>query len=383
MKSIWTILLTILIVLLLNLQPGCQEAKKAPRQQQTISEPAQDLKVSESTKPKTAEIAKSPIQTQTKASPGQGDKKPVIKVFNPVHDFGKVAPNKKYNCEFKFKNIGDARLEITKIQTTCGCTVPQLKKKTYAPGESGTIDVTFRSPTREGKTTKHLYILSNDKKNPKFNLTLNANVEVQVSFEPKSLNLSFKAENAGAKPITVKSRDGQLFAIKSISSTRNVITADFDPADKATEFVIEPKVDISLLKNNLKGNVKINTTHPQTGSIDIPYSTLALFEVSRPRIVIRNADPAKPDVKTVWVTSNYGEKVEIESVSSLKGHMKVLTQQSEENGVKLEVQTTPPAQTDESERYFRDELRIKLKDYADDLVIRCNGWYSRKSAESK
>ena len=384
MKSSWTILLIVIVALLLNAQSGCQEAQKAPQPQQTISAPPPETpKVVEGKKPKTKKTMKSPIQVQAKAPAKKRKKPPVIKVASRVHDFGKVAPSKKYDCEFKFKNVGKATLKITKIQSTCGCTVPQLKKKSYAPGESGTVKVTFRTPTRQGKTTKRLYILSNDKKNPKLGLTLKATVELKVTFKPKSLKLSLKAENADAKPITITSKDGQPFAIKSITSTRNVITADFDSTVEATEFVLEPKVDIEKLKKNLKGSVRINVTHPKSGPINVPYSTLALFNISRPRIVIQNAAPEKPVVKTVWITSNYGDKIEIESISSSNGHMEVLSRQAEENGVKLEVQVTPPAQTDKSKRYFRDELKIKIKDYEDDLIIRCNGWYPRKPAKTK
>lgn len=384
MKSNWTILLVIIVVLAMNLQSGCQEADKAPEPDtKIVAPPPETTKVVEDKKPESKKTKKAPIRIQAKAPQKQEGKKPVIKVANPVHNFGKVAPNKKYNCEFKFKNVGNAPLKITKIQTTCGCTVPQLKKKTYAPGESGSIKVAFRTPARQGKTTKRLYILSNDKKNPKFGLTLKATVELKVTFKPKSLKLSLKAENAGTEPVTITSKDGQPFAIKSITSTRNVITADFDPEAEATEFVLEPKIDMAQLKKNLKGNVKINVTHPDSGLINIPYSTLALFEISRPRIVIQNADPQNPVAKTVWITSNYNDKIEIESISSLKGHMEVLSQQAEENGVKLEVQVTPPPQTDKSKRYFRDELKIKIKGSADDLLVRCNGWYPRKPAKTK
>ena len=152
MESNWTILLVIIVTLAMTIQSGCQEAEKATKTETKI--------VVQDTKSQTKE----PIETQDKASQIPEEKTPVLKVEKPVHDFGKVAPNKKYNCQFEFKNVGDAQLKIAKIQSTCGCTVPQLKKKIYAPGESGTVHVAFRTPTRAGKTSKRLYILSNDKK---------------------------------------------------------------------------------------------------------------------------------------------------------------------------------------------------------------------------
>ena len=384
MKSTWTILLIVILALLLNAQSGCQEAQTDPQLRQTISAPPTETpKVVEDKKPKSEKTTKSPIQAQAPPTEKKSRGAPVIKVENRSHDFGKVAPNKKYDCEFTFHNVGDATLKITRIQSTCGCTVPQLKKKSYVPGESGTIKVTFRTPTRQGATSKRLYILSNDKKTPKLGLTLKATVELKVAFEPKSLKLSLKAENADAKPITITSKDSQAFAIKSITSTREVITADFDSAVEATEFVLEPKINIEKLKTNLKGNVRINVTHPGSGNINIPYSTMAMFDISRPRVVIQNADPEKPVVKEIWITSNYGDKIEIESISSSKGYMKVLSRENEENSVKLKVQITPPVQAEKSKRYFRDEMKIKIKDNKDDLSINCNGWYPRKPAKTK
>ncbi|MHC4216720.1 MAG: DUF1573 domain-containing protein [Planctomycetota bacterium] len=367
MKSTWTYLLITSVVLLLIAQLGCQEAQKASEPQQILAVPPQTPEVAQAKEPQPAKSVKAVVQTQAKSTEKKSQGAPVIEVKVRSHDFGKVGPNKKYTCKFNFSNVGKGTLKITKIQSTCGCTVPQLKKKSYKQGESGTIDVTFRSPSREGKTTKPLYILSNDKKNPKFKLTLKADIELKMAFEPKSLKLSLKAENADAKPITITSKDGRPFAIKSFTASRQVITADFDPTVEATEFVLEPKVDMAKLKQNLKGNIKIAVTHPDSGNISIPYS---------------NADPLKPVDKTVWITSNYGDKIEIESISSLNGHMEVLSRQHEENNVKLEIRVISPAKADKSKRYFRDELKIKVKDSKDDLVIRCNGWYPRKAAKS-
>jgi len=359
---------------------GLSGSTKVPEPRQALTAAPERPKIAKDKEPEAARTTEGPAQIQPKRP--RKKKVPRIKVESPVHDFGKVGPGKQYSCEFKFKNIGNDTLKIKRIQSTCGCTVPQLKKKTYAPGESGTVNVTFRTPTREGKTSKRLYILSNDKKKAKFGLTVKATVELKIDFKPKSLNLSLKAENADIKPITIKSKDGQAFAIKGFASSRNVITADFDPKVEATEFVLEPKIDIEKLKKNLKGNIRIDVTHPQSSQINIPFSTLPLFEVSGSRIVIQNADPEKPVIKNIWAKSNYDDKIEIESISSLNGHMKVLSQQREDNSVKLEIQVTPPAQTDKSKRYFRDELKIEVKG-GDDLTIRCNGWYPRKKTAKK
>ena len=56
--------------------------------------------------------------------------------------------------------------------------------------------------------------------------------------------------------------------------------------------------------------------------------------------------------------------------------MEVVSHEEIDNGIKLEVQITPPARTGKA-RYFTDELKIKIKD-GGELTIRCTGLYKTK-----
>jgi hypothetical protein len=62
-----------------------------------------------------------------------------------TYDFGEISPKTKSTGKFKFTNTGSALLKITKVQTTCGCTVAELSRKEYEPGEDGTLTVTYRA----------------------------------------------------------------------------------------------------------------------------------------------------------------------------------------------------------------------------------------------
>ena len=107
-----------------------------------------------------------------------------------IYDLGEVAPGSKNNCEFKFTNTGKAVLNIKDIKNTCGCTVPDLEKKQYAPGESGTIKATITLGQTAGVTQKSLYVLTDDKNNPRIKLTIKAKVVQMVEMEPAELSLS-------------------------------------------------------------------------------------------------------------------------------------------------------------------------------------------------
>lgn len=303
--------------------------------------------------------------------------KPNLTVPKNVHDFGDIGPSTSSKCEFQFTNTGKGVLNIARLQSTCGCTVPQLKKKTYEPGETGTISVTFKAPASQGSIAKHIYIHSNDPGNPKYELEVKGNVVLDVAVKPDHMILSLVDENAGAKPVTITSKDGKEFSIKAINDSRKAVTADFDTSKKAAEFTITPKFDIAKLETYSHGRITFELTHPDTKQVFVSYSAPPRYDVSRPRIIMRNAEPGKSENHEVWVKSNYKQPVDIASMDSKNGNIEVVEKEKfDDNRVKLTVKVTPP-DNEGDKRYFTDTLTIKLQS-GENLTISCNGWYKRQ-----
>jgi hypothetical protein len=63
-----------------------------------------------------------------------------IKFEKVVYDFGEVGPGAKPKGEFRFTNVGEGLLKITKVEECCGVDA-ELDKMKYAPGESGVLKV--------------------------------------------------------------------------------------------------------------------------------------------------------------------------------------------------------------------------------------------------
>lgn len=300
---------------------------------------------------------------------------PVISFENPVHDFGSVGPSSANACEFVFTNTGKAVLKIERFHTPCGCTIPELAKKEYAPGESGTIKVRYNAPASAATDKKPIYVYSNDLKNPQFELTIKAQVTVNVSISPEDVSLLFDQDNAGMPTLTVKSKDGKEFSITSITTTNEVMAIPFDAAKKAAEFVLEPKVDMEKLEITPTGIIHVRTDHPQSGMLLVRFNAKPLFEVSRPRIILQNIVPGEEIVRDVWVRSNYDKKVEIKSFSSTNGMMTIDSQQQDGNHLLIMVKIVPPTDAPAAgRRYITDELKIELTD-GNEVSIRCSGWF--------
>ena len=78
------------------------------------------------------------------------------------HDFGTIKEGEKVTTTFNFTNTGDADLIIVDARGSCGCTVPQYPKNTpIAPGETGSIVVSFDSSNKPGVQQKSVTLSAN------------------------------------------------------------------------------------------------------------------------------------------------------------------------------------------------------------------------------
>jgi len=391
--------LTVFIVCcILVLQSGCQEETAALTESKPVvqeSKPAaaalkpvaaEATPAAVETKPVAVKSQpKSPVSgpavspTKIVTAPEANEQEPRIKIENPSHNFGDIEASTRNTHEFKFTNVGTGVLKIKKIQSSCGCMVPELQKEEYAPGESGVVKVTFSAPARKGVSNKNLYILSNDKTNPRARLTLKARVAPKVDYRPKRLNLSLMKENGGCPDIVLKSLDNQPFMIRGVKSSSNVITINYERSKKAREFVLKPKVDMEKVRKRMKGKVDIELSHPQCKKVSITYNMLSEFKINPPTFMILKAEPQKPVSKQLSVLSNYGKDFEIESTRSKEGLIKVLSQEKSGEGYRFKLEVTPPPIKDDANK-FTDIFYIKVKG-SKELRVVCIGFYSSKSNE--
>jgi len=296
---------------------------------------------------------------------------PRIVFEQTAYDFGDVTGGKKYTGQFKFTNAGSAVLKITEVQSCCGAVVT-LDRKELAPGESGTLNVEYNTGAREGPVSKQLHVGSNDGTNPRVALTINARIVRKVDCQPVRLGLLLDKENAGCPEVALTSLDQQAFSIESFQSTGQSITAEVDPSVKATKFVLRPKVDLEKLRTNSAGMIAIALTHPELDRVMIPFTTKPRFQLRPASIVLLHPTPEEPTINRISLVSNYAEDVEIESTSSEKGTMRVLSRQAMAGGYRLVVEVTPPARDETGG--FTDALNIQLKN-GETLSLNCYGRY--------
>jgi len=68
-----------------------------------------------------------------------------IALQESVFDFGKIPQGKPVFHSFVVKNTSALNLQIADVQASCGCTTPEWKRETVAPGESTIIKVGYNA----------------------------------------------------------------------------------------------------------------------------------------------------------------------------------------------------------------------------------------------
>lgn len=90
-------------------------------------------------------------------------KSPQFKFEAETHNFGKILVNKPVTFDFKYQNIGEEPLIITKAEASCGCTVPKYTVTPLKKGETGIISVTYSAAGPASPFSKTITISSNSK----------------------------------------------------------------------------------------------------------------------------------------------------------------------------------------------------------------------------
>ena len=86
-------------------------------------------------------------------------------------------------ARFPFTNIGTAPLEITSMESSCGCTVATLEKRHYEPRESGEIVARYTVGAAVGAQQKTVQVTTNDGREPTI-LTLNIQIPEILRVKP-------------------------------------------------------------------------------------------------------------------------------------------------------------------------------------------------------
>jgi len=101
---------------------------------------------------------------------------PRLVVDRQEHNFGTIPPTENVETVFTVSNTGGKTLEITKVQTSCGCTAGMMDSQSILPGKSSRLRVAYDPRGKNGQQHKVLTLFTNDPLNPQKALSIWANI---------------------------------------------------------------------------------------------------------------------------------------------------------------------------------------------------------------
>lgn len=129
--------------------------------------------------------------------------------------------------EITFKNVGDQDLQVTSVQTSCGCSSALASADVIKPGESGTVKFTYNGQGM-GSVTKAVMITTNENGNSTKNVMLTMNMVDPLTLNPGSIITEGKVgDELKQKASIVNSMDKEIDITEITSNTPVIkITAD-------------------------------------------------------------------------------------------------------------------------------------------------------------
>lgn len=191
-----------------------------------------------------------------------------------IYDFHSVVQGKTVSHSFTFRNTGNAPATITRVSSSCGCTVANVSDKVIPPGKSGAIKAAFDSSDFYGPVTKEVFVYLADQQKPAHTLTMKGLVIEELVITPRQVNLgsvpagvrkdvTLEMENKGKKTIKITGIKTEL-----PQTTINAQKKTLKPGEKAVlKITVLPRADNRFVNGYL--TISTNSEGKQEKTIPV------------------------------------------------------------------------------------------------------------------
>jgi hypothetical protein len=175
-------------------------------------------------------------------------------------------------AQFRYENKGSTPVHIKNVRSSCGCTVPTLKKNDVAPGEKGEITATFKIGGRTGLQQKTVTVETDDPTQPSITLLLKANIAAPVELQPTFV---YWQNGEALKPKKIVAKFGKEFGVSKmvVESSSPVFTATVQKGDAEGEFVISVVPTDTSKQANATLTIKSDLPQPYYATVAVTAPT--------------------------------------------------------------------------------------------------------------
>jgi hypothetical protein len=240
---------------------------------------------------------------------------------DPIKDVGNVNRGAKIEHRFEIQNDGDKDLTIREVQPACGCTVAEFDR-TIAPGQAGFVQAVVDTSDFRGPIAKSVTVFTTDPENAKFNLTIKADIRMQIESQPGYARMIVvQGELVEPSRQWLWTPEGPELEIKGVTSpypflevSHRLATAE----ERKSGAPVGP----------MAGNVIVRTNHPRQPEVRIPVSGFV-----RPVVSVK---PRAADFGRLELSEPFSATLEVKNLGS--GQVSVLSASTDLSGAATEVE---------------------------------------------
>jgi len=227
---------------------------------------------------------------------------PRLVVAPPSHDFGEIWAGETVTCSFELRNAGNADLKIVRVRRSCGsCTKTRMDQTPLKPGESRRLEVEFQVGARKGRTSKKVYVQTNDPKRPFMTLPFTATVKPSVEVTPSRADFgNIRLGSAGAKDLVlVRRRGAGPLKIARVSPSSQRISASVVSTSEngATVRVKVPTDSLTEISETLQVAFEDNALPPV--KLSVRANVISRFDVTPGRLFLGLVKPGATVTRSV------------------------------------------------------------------------------------
>lgn len=270
-------------------------------------------------------VAPAPMQPGHPSTPTPPGALPeALKLSETSFNWGDIADTDPVAHDLQFTNTSDKTITIA-VAASCGCTVAQLEKNTFAPGETGKVTATFNPQGRAGSQTKTLTFTVTNPQGvfAQQMASLTANVKALVTFDPPKMYLNEVDHRKGQTAmLTITGRKPGFAITKAIPQSEFVVAkiGEARTTEVNGEKLTQVPIELEIAKGAPIGNFQTNLTlesNDDKAKIQPYYvgaDVVGDVKATPPQAILRVNTPSTPFTTQVRLDSRSGSSFNLVSV---------------------------------------------------------------------
>lgn len=249
-------------------------------------------------------------------------------VFEREHiDLGEVRDGVPVRVAFVMRNEGDAPLQISDLETSCGCTAALSSAATLAPGKTGEIVVTLDPRRTLDRPTKTITVRTNDPDRPAIFLKLTADVQHAVELGTRVVNFgTVQLGEEREAPLVVFYDPAAPVKITEVTASSPLLSFTVTHQESDVDrpaYVITVRLARGASPGVFADTVRIHLDHEQYDVFEVPVRAQIAGSV-RTTPAVLGLGMMRPDRRadrTVTVTAPSLRHFRVERVESTSPHI--------------------------------------------------------------